>query len=269
MLIQTDKFGTSVAQSLRVFSDTLRTKRRQRAEEAAAKTGVKMVFPLAFCIFPAIWVVDRSGDQVHDGPDADRRQQQMTPKGLTETIRARGRSSARDADTGRLLADRVALAVTWSARRKGWSGSRVWNAARRSGSRRAAASTPWGMRFAIDVIALDDDGRVTIASMDSEPGRPPSGRGGARLACWSFLRARSRGRHPGRSMDHVRASETVGQGLRTREQGRRPRHDARPKRNVLSTDSSESHEAWDRRRRRRPAASPDQASGPTRLRSCC
>ena len=57
MLIQTDKFGTSVAQSLRVHSDTVRTKRRQRAEEAAAKTGVKMVFPLVFCIFPAIWVV--------------------------------------------------------------------------------------------------------------------------------------------------------------------------------------------------------------------
>jgi tight adherence protein C len=51
MLVQT------VAQSLRVHSDTLRTKRRQRAEEAAAKTGVKMVFPLVFCIFPAIWVV--------------------------------------------------------------------------------------------------------------------------------------------------------------------------------------------------------------------
>jgi len=57
MLIQTDKFGTSVATSLRVHSETLRTKRRQRAEEAAAKTGVKMVFPLVFCIFPAIWVV--------------------------------------------------------------------------------------------------------------------------------------------------------------------------------------------------------------------
>jgi len=57
MLVQTDKFGTSVAQSLRVHSDTVRTKRRQRAEEAAAKTGVKMVFPLVFCIFPAIWVV--------------------------------------------------------------------------------------------------------------------------------------------------------------------------------------------------------------------
>ena len=57
MLIQTDKFGTSVANSLRVFSDVLRTKRRQRAEEAAAKTGVKMVFPLVLCIFPAIWIV--------------------------------------------------------------------------------------------------------------------------------------------------------------------------------------------------------------------
>jgi tight adherence protein C len=57
MLVQTDKFGTSVAQSLRVHSETLRTKRRQRAEEAAAKLGVKMVFPLVFCIFPAIWIV--------------------------------------------------------------------------------------------------------------------------------------------------------------------------------------------------------------------
>ena len=57
MLVQTDKFGTSVAQSLRVHSASLRTKRRQRAEEAAAKTGVKMVFPLVFCIFPALWVV--------------------------------------------------------------------------------------------------------------------------------------------------------------------------------------------------------------------
>ncbi len=57
MLIQTDRFGTSIAQSLRVHSDTLRMKRRQRAEEAAAKTAIKMVFPLVFCIFPALFVV--------------------------------------------------------------------------------------------------------------------------------------------------------------------------------------------------------------------
>jgi tight adherence protein C len=57
MLIQTDKFGTSVAQSLRVYSETLRTKRRQRAEEAAAKTAIKLVFPLVLCIFPALFVV--------------------------------------------------------------------------------------------------------------------------------------------------------------------------------------------------------------------
>lgn len=57
MLIQTERFGTSVAQSLRVFSDELRTKRRQRAEERSAKTTVKIVPPLVFFIFPALLVV--------------------------------------------------------------------------------------------------------------------------------------------------------------------------------------------------------------------
>lgn len=57
MLIQTDRFGTSLAQSLRVFSDDLRIKRRQRAEEQAAKTTVKMVAPLVFFIFPALMMV--------------------------------------------------------------------------------------------------------------------------------------------------------------------------------------------------------------------
>ena len=57
MLIQTERFGTSIAQSLRVFSDDLRTRRRQRAEEMSAKTTVKMVPPLVFFIFPALLVV--------------------------------------------------------------------------------------------------------------------------------------------------------------------------------------------------------------------
>jgi len=57
MLIQTDRFGTSVATALRVHSDTMRTKRRQRAEEAAAKTTIKLVFPLVLFIFPAMFVV--------------------------------------------------------------------------------------------------------------------------------------------------------------------------------------------------------------------
>ena len=57
MLIQTDRFGTSVAQALRVHSDTLRTKRRQRAEEAAAKTTIKLIFPLVLFVLPALFVV--------------------------------------------------------------------------------------------------------------------------------------------------------------------------------------------------------------------
>jgi tight adherence protein C len=57
MLIQTDRFGTSIAQSLRTHADTSRTVRRQRAEERAAKLGVKLVFPLVFCLFPAMYVV--------------------------------------------------------------------------------------------------------------------------------------------------------------------------------------------------------------------
>jgi tight adherence protein C len=57
MLIQTDRFGTSVADALRVHSETRRTKRRQRAEEAAAKTTIKLVFPLVLFVFPAMFVV--------------------------------------------------------------------------------------------------------------------------------------------------------------------------------------------------------------------
>lgn len=57
MLVQTDRFGTSVAQALRTHAETSRTKRRQRAEERAAKVGVKLVFPLVFFLFPAFYVV--------------------------------------------------------------------------------------------------------------------------------------------------------------------------------------------------------------------
>jgi tight adherence protein C len=56
-LLQTDRFGTSVAKSLRVHSDDLRMKRRQRAEEMAAKTTVKILIPLVFFIFPPLFVV--------------------------------------------------------------------------------------------------------------------------------------------------------------------------------------------------------------------
>ena len=57
VLIQADKFGTSVAQALRVQSDSMRIRRRQIAEEKAAKTAVKLIFPLVLFIFPGIFVV--------------------------------------------------------------------------------------------------------------------------------------------------------------------------------------------------------------------
>ncbi len=56
MLIQTDKFGTSIAKGLRVFSDGLRTKRRQRAEQEAQKAAVKLLFPLACFLFPTLFI---------------------------------------------------------------------------------------------------------------------------------------------------------------------------------------------------------------------
>jgi len=57
MLIQTERFGTSLSKSLGAFSDALRTQRRQLAEEMAAKTTVKLVLPLVFFIFPAMGIV--------------------------------------------------------------------------------------------------------------------------------------------------------------------------------------------------------------------
>jgi len=57
VLIQADRFGTGVAQSLRAHSDYMRVQARQLAEEKAAKLGVKLVFPIFFCILPSLFVV--------------------------------------------------------------------------------------------------------------------------------------------------------------------------------------------------------------------
>jgi len=57
ILVQSEQLGTSVAKTLRIHSETLRTKRRQQVEEQAAKTTVKLVFPLVLCIFPSLFVV--------------------------------------------------------------------------------------------------------------------------------------------------------------------------------------------------------------------
>jgi len=57
LLIQTEKFGTSIAQALRIHSDSMRTKRYQRAEEVAAKLPVKLIFPLILFILPSLFVV--------------------------------------------------------------------------------------------------------------------------------------------------------------------------------------------------------------------
>jgi tight adherence protein C len=57
VLVQSEQFGTSVAKTLRIHADTLRVQRRQQVEERAAKTTVKLVFPLVFFIFPSIFLV--------------------------------------------------------------------------------------------------------------------------------------------------------------------------------------------------------------------
>jgi tight adherence protein C len=57
MLVQTDRYGTSIGPALRVHADLLRTRRRQRAEERAAKANVKLVLPLVLCLFPAFYIL--------------------------------------------------------------------------------------------------------------------------------------------------------------------------------------------------------------------
>ena len=57
MMIQAEQFGTSIGKTLRTHSDTLRTQRIQQVEEAAAKTTIKLIFPLVFFIFPSLFLV--------------------------------------------------------------------------------------------------------------------------------------------------------------------------------------------------------------------
>jgi tight adherence protein C len=80
MLVQTDRFGTSVAQALRTHAETSRVKRRQNAEERAAKLSVKLVFPLVFFLFPALYVVVL-------GPAAIRITNVFTKQGVVESFR--------------------------------------------------------------------------------------------------------------------------------------------------------------------------------------
>jgi len=65
MLVQTDRFGTSLAQALRLHADLLRTRRRQRAEERAAKANVKLVIPLVLCLFPAFYILTLGPSMLH------------------------------------------------------------------------------------------------------------------------------------------------------------------------------------------------------------
>jgi tight adherence protein C len=80
MLVQTDRFGTSVAQALRTHAETSRVKRRQNAEERAAKLSVKLVFPLVFFLFPALYVVIL-------GPAAIRIMNVFMKQGVVESFR--------------------------------------------------------------------------------------------------------------------------------------------------------------------------------------
>ncbi len=101
MLVQTERFGTSIADSLRIHAESMRTQRQQRAEEAAAKTTIKMVFPLGLCIFPALLVVIL-------GPAAHPDLRSLLESGI-------GASGMRITNRTRntLLGTKVAQAATW------------------------------------------------------------------------------------------------------------------------------------------------------------
>jgi uncharacterized membrane protein (UPF0127 family) len=95
----------------------------------------------------------------------------MTPRGLAEQAGREAVVVARDADTGRLLADRVALAITRAARRKGLLGKDALGRGEALWIAPCRGVHTVGMRFAIDVIALDDEGRVIDCVEDMAPWR--------------------------------------------------------------------------------------------------
>ena len=65
ILIQADRFGTSIARAVRVYADSLRTKRRQRAEQAAQKAAVKLLLPLALFLFPTLFIIILGPAAIH------------------------------------------------------------------------------------------------------------------------------------------------------------------------------------------------------------
>ena len=65
MLIQADRFGSSIAATLRNYSDSLRTKRRQRAEQMAQKAAVKLLLPLALFLFPTLFIIILGPAAIH------------------------------------------------------------------------------------------------------------------------------------------------------------------------------------------------------------
>ena len=163
MLIQTDKFGTSVAQSLRVYSETLRTKRRQRAEEAAAKTGCEDGLPARVLHLPGGVGRDdwTGGDQVRHRAGSDHPELEVTAMTLIAT----------NTNTGVVVADKVSVASTHAARAVGLLGRSGLDAGEALWIVPSRGVHTWGMRFAIDVVALDERGVVVDHVSQLKPWR--------------------------------------------------------------------------------------------------
>ena len=158
MLIQTDRFGTSIARSLRVHSDVMRQKRRQRAEEAAAKTAIKMVFPLVFCIFPGhVRGHPRTGPHRHPA-HAER---SVLMKYLRIVNRTRNR----------VLGSHVGLANRWWLRARGFMGRAQPGPGEGLLLSPCRAVHMHGMKYPLDVLFLGREGQVMAAYPDLEPGR--------------------------------------------------------------------------------------------------